>query len=265
MPAPEISVQLYSVHEALDADLDGTLGKLADIGLTKVEAFDFVRRVPELKASFEKYGLSSPTGHAILVEDAGVETPDGLLSVPPAEETFKAAAELGVGVVIDPFVPPAKWQTREQVEATASKLNSRAKEAAEHGLKVGYHNHDHEFRSVIDGRPAYDLFVELLDPEVALEVDLYWATAGGVDPAELLGRLGDRVVAVHMKDGPMREGITAAQLPDDQCPAGQGDVPLLPAVSAGSGVEYAVIEYDHYAGDIFDGIAQSYRYLSEQL
>ena len=28
---------------------------------------------------------------------------------------------------------------------------------------------------------------------------------------------------------------------------------------------YAVIEFDHYEGDVFDGIAQSYRYLSEIL
>ena len=33
MSTPEISVQLYSIHEALDADLDGSLGRLADIGL----------------------------------------------------------------------------------------------------------------------------------------------------------------------------------------------------------------------------------------
>lgn len=90
MPTPEISVQLYSIHAALDADLDGSLGTLADIGLRTVEAFDFVRRPDALKASFEKYGLSSPTAHAILIEE-DVATPDGLLTVPPAEETFAAA------------------------------------------------------------------------------------------------------------------------------------------------------------------------------
>ena len=96
MPTPEISVQLYSIHAALDADLDGSLGKIADIGLRTVEAFDFVRRADELKASFDKYGLSAPTAHAILIEDEGVATPDGLLTVPPAEETFAAANLLGV-------------------------------------------------------------------------------------------------------------------------------------------------------------------------
>jgi hypothetical protein len=101
---PEISVQLYAIHQALDQDLDGSLARVADIGLRMVEAFDFVRRAEPLRESLDRYGLSSPTAHAILIEEEGVATPDGLLSVPPTEETFAAAKTLGVNVVIDPFV-----------------------------------------------------------------------------------------------------------------------------------------------------------------
>jgi len=262
---PAISVQLYSIHAELDADLDGSLGRLADIGLRTVEAFDFVRRADELKTSFGKYGLSAPTAHAILIENEGVATPDGLLSVPPAEEVFAAANTLGVQVVIDPFVAPARWATRADVERNAERLNASARQAAEFGLKVGYHNHDHEFATQIDGRPALEVFAELLDPSVLLEVDLYWATAGGADPVALLQKLGERVVAVHIKDGPMRPGITAADMPSDQKPAGQGDVPLAAVLASKPELPYAVIEFDHYEGDIFDGIAQSYRFLTETL
>jgi sugar phosphate isomerase/epimerase len=264
MATAEVSVQLYSVHRPLEADLDGTLGRLADIGLRFVEAFDFVRRADALKTAFDRYGLSAPTGHAILIEDR-VDTPDGLLTVPPAEETFAAAASLGVSIVIDPFVAPARWQSLDDVRRNADRLNERAAQAASHGLRVGYHNHDHELSSMIDGKPALEVFAGLLDPTVALEVDLYWAAAGGQNPADLVGRLGDRVQAVHAKDGPMRPGISAAQLPTDQVPAGQGDVPLAAALAAGSSIDYAVIEFDHYEGDIFDGIAQSYAFLGSTL
>ena len=265
MSAPEISVQLYSIHPELDADLDGSLAKLAEIGLTKVEAFDFVRRADELKASFTKHGLSAPTGHAILIEDEGATTPDGLLTVPPVAETFAAAKTLGVQVVIDPYVGPDRWQTREQVQAIADRLNGRAAQAAEHGLKVGYHNHDHELSQTIDGRPVLEVFAELLDPSVLLEVDLYWAAAGGADPLALVLRLGDRVHAVHIKDGPLRPGLSAAKLPDDQQPAGQGDVPLAAVLDGADQIAYAVIEFDHYEGDTFDGIAQSFAYLTSRL
>ena len=265
MRNPKISIQLYSIHEALDADLDGSLGKLSEIGLQTVEAFDFVRRVDALKTSFAKYGLDSPTAHAILIEDEGVATPDGLLTVPPAEETFAAAADLGIKVVIDPFVAPDRWTTLADVQRNAERLNVRAGQAAEHGLRVGYHNHDHELSTMIDGRPALEVFADLLDPTVALEVDLYWATAGGADLVELLDRLGDRVIAVHIKDGPMRPGISARELPTDQQPAGQGDVPLAAVLAADTAIEYAVIEFDHYDGDIFEGISESYRFLNSTL
>lgn len=264
MPAPEISVQLYSIHKALDADLDGSLGRLAEIGLTTVEAFNFVSRADELKTSFDRYGLTAPTAHAILIE-RDVKTPDGLLTVPPVEETFAAAQTLGVQVVIDPFVPPERWGTLDDVQRSADRLNEVAAQAAEHGLRVGYHNHEHELTSVIDGTPALEVFAGLLDPAVLLELDLYWAAASGVDPVQLLGRLGDRVHAVHVKDGPMREGITSRALPEDQLPAGQGDVPLTLSLRAAPSVKYAVIEFDHYAGDVFTGIAESHAYLTSTL
>ena len=94
-----------------------------------MEAFDFVRQVDALKAAFDKYGLKAPTAHAIMIEDAGVKTPDGLLSVPPPEETFAAANALGVEVVIDPFVAPDRWATLDDVKRNADKLNERAAQA----------------------------------------------------------------------------------------------------------------------------------------
>ena len=38
------SIQLFTVREALEADLDGTLAALAARGFTAVEPYDFVRR-----------------------------------------------------------------------------------------------------------------------------------------------------------------------------------------------------------------------------
>jgi sugar phosphate isomerase/epimerase len=152
------------------------------------------------------------------------------------------------------------------VQRSADTINARADQAASYGLRVGYHNHDHELSALIDGRPALEVFAGLLDPAVLLEVDLYWAAAGGADPADLLQRLGDRVHAVHIKDGRMRPGITARMTPKTpQLPAGRGDVPLRAALSAGTAVAYAVIEFDRYDGDIYEGITESYDFLTSTL
>jgi sugar phosphate isomerase/epimerase len=263
--SPRISLQLYSVNDALSADLAGGVARLAELGFDTVEAFDFVRRAPELKAEFDRNGITAATGHAFLVATE-LTFPDGtVIEIPSHADTFAAAKELGLSYVIDPFVAPDQWTTREGVEATAAALNAAAVEAAKHGISVGYHNHDHELRPTIDGVPSLEVLASLLDPAVKLEVDLYWAAAAGVDPVALLERLGDRVIAVHVKDGPIGDHIQTGVPPVDQVPAGQGDVPLAAALAAAPSVEYAVIEFDGYAGDIFDGVAASRAFLVETL
>jgi hypothetical protein len=49
----------------------------------------------------------------------------------------------------------------------------------------------------------------------------------------------------------------------DQRSAGQGEVPLLDCLAAAPSTEFGVIEFDHYRGDIFDGIQGSVAYLNE--
>ena len=84
-----------SVNDALNADLDGGLSKLASIGLRFVEAFDFVRRPTELARHWIAMG-SRTTGHAFLVSEE-IRRRDGTVTpVPPHQETFAAARELGL-------------------------------------------------------------------------------------------------------------------------------------------------------------------------
>jgi sugar phosphate isomerase/epimerase len=97
----------------------------------------------------------------------------------------------------------------------------------------------------------------LLDPRVVLEVDLYWVARGGVDPVALLERLGERVVAVHAKDGTLDPEAVAAYPPADQVPAGAGVVPLADAIAAAPALELAIVEFDHYEGDLFDAVEKS--------
>ena len=63
------------------------------------------------------------------------------------------------------------------------------------------------------------MLADRLEPEVVLEVDTYWAYAGGADVPALLARLGDRVVALHIKDG------DGSLDPSKQVPVGSGVLP----------------------------------------
>lgn len=266
---PETSVQLYTLAAEFSADMEGSLDKLAAIGLRNVEAFDFVRRPDEIRAALDASGLASPTGHAPLLSDE-LWTPDGSIPTPAPEVVFEAAAKVGLKTVIDPFVAPDRWFTLEGVTDIADRLNALVDTAATFGLEVGYHNHAQEFVADFDGQTAYERFVELTDERVVLELDLYWALTGGQDVAALVSRLGDRLVAAHVKDGiapasnPFAPGAGDFGSDSlDQRHAGTGDVPLADALRAASALKYAVIEYDKAPGDVFADIAASYAFLIE--
>ncbi|MGT2426482.1 sugar phosphate isomerase/epimerase family protein [Amnibacterium kyonggiense] len=269
MALPRASVQLYTLADEFAADMQGSLERLAAIGLRNVEAFDFVRRPEEIRAALDAAGLASPTGHAPLLSDT-LWTPDGSIPTPKPEVVLEAAATIGMTTVIDPFVPVERWLTEDGVQDLADRINAAAEVAAGFGLTVGYHNHAQEFIASFDGRTAYERFVELTDERVVLELDLFWALTGGQDPVALTRRLGDRLIAQHVKDGvapesnPFAPGAPAFGSDSlDQRRAGEGDVPLADALRAATALQYAVIEYDHAPGDVFEDVAASYAFLIE--
>lgn len=265
---PQASVQLYSLASEFSDDMQGSLDKLAVLGLRNVEAFAFVDRPDEIRAALDASGLASPTGHAPLLSDE-LWTPDGSIPTPAPEVVFEAAARIGMQTVIDPFVAPERWLSEEGVADIAERLNRAADVAATFGLSVGYHNHAQEFIADFGGQSAYERFVELTDERVQIELDLFWALTGGQDVPALVARLGDRLTAVHVKDGVVPAtnpwGPDASELSSgvlDQRHAGTGDVPLAAALRAGTAIRYAVIEYDKAPGNVFDDIAASLAFLT---
>ena len=268
MTLPVASVQLYTLAKEFTNDMSGSLDKLAAIGLSHVEAFDFVGRPTEIRAALDASGLSSPTGHAPLLSDE-LWTPDGSIPTPAPEVVFEAAATLGMTTVIDPFVAAERWLTEDGVKDIADRLNAAAEVAATFGLSVGYHNHAQEFVASFDGQTAFERFVATTDERVLIELDLFWALTGGQDGPALVSALGQRLVAVHVKDGiapaenPFAPGAAAfgSETLDQRRP-GEGQVPLVESLAAGEGaIKYAVIEYDNAPGDVFADIQASYDFL----
>jgi sugar phosphate isomerase/epimerase len=266
---PEASVQLYTLAAEFSADMEGSLDKLAAIGLRNVEAFDFVRRPEQIRRALDAAGLASPTGHAPLLSDT-LWTPDGSIPTPAPEVVFEAAATVGLTTVIDPFVAKERWFTHDGVKDIAERMNALVDTAASFGLRVGYHNHAQEFVASFDGRTAFEEFIALTDERVAVELDLYWALTGGQDVPALAARIGERLVAVHVKDGVAPEtnpfGPDATEFGSadlDQRRPGDGDVPLAEALRAAAAVRYAVIEYDRAPGEVFADIAASFDFLQK--
>jgi sugar phosphate isomerase/epimerase len=190
MTGPGLGVQLYSVRDDISAAaLPGTLRRLAAMGFTHVEPYDILGDTEGLRTALAESGLRADTAHAKITE---LDT----------DTVLDAAERLGVGTVVVPWVDPERIADRAGIETFAAEVNEAARTAAERGIRVGYHNHDFEFRQKVDGRHAYEVLVSLLDPAVVLEVDTFWASVGGADVFELLPRLSDRVRFLHVKNEP---------------------------------------------------------------
>ena len=243
MPNPDaLAIQLYTVRRELADDLDGTLAALADIGFRKLEAFDLLAFADRLHEPVRRLGLAVPSAHV-----------DVLASDPAA--VVGAAHDLGVATVVQPWTDPSRWRDEASIAELAGALSEKARDLASDGLRVGYHNHHFELASQVGDRHALEVFAERLDPSVVLEVDAYWAFAGGADVPALLRTLGDRVVALHVKDG---DGSLDTSR---QVPAGQGVVPI-PAILDAAPRALPIVELDDTAGDMLDAVRAGFTYLA---
>lgn len=98
-----LSLQLYTVRDALSTDMPGTLERVAGLGFRNVEAFDFVGHAAELRAAYDAVGLRAPSAHASFLSDQ--LTPDSeRAEVATIEHVLDEASALGVEILIDPFV-----------------------------------------------------------------------------------------------------------------------------------------------------------------
>jgi len=128
------------------------------------------------------------------------------------------------------------------------------------GIRFGYHNHAFEFMRAGQGRQTlYDLLIESENPELFLELDVYWADHAGVNPVRLFERCKGRMPVIHVKDKEIsQEGQPV------MAPIGEGNLDwegIIPACRE-AGVEWYAVEQDECRRDPFDCLRSSFEYLS---
>ena len=142
----------------------------------------------------------------------------------------------GTDDVIIMYQPDERFASLEAISELAAELDALANQLATEGMRLHYHNHDHEFIE-IDGEPAlYHLYRET--ERLHFELDLGWAGAGGVDPADFLSSIGDRVTHIHLKDMQFDERAFIT--------VGEGDLDIERAIETARdvGVEWILYEND---------------------
>jgi sugar phosphate isomerase/epimerase len=237
-----VSIQLYTLRDQLTSDRDATLAAVAAMGVDEVEPFG-IENFDWLPEALASAGLKAGSAHA------------GLLADP--EKVLGAAKALGARTVFQPYWDAEKWQDAAGIRELADGLNAQVDAFADAGLAIGYHNHDFEFTAPdVDGVPAYDYFVSLLDERVVLEVDTYWAASGGRDVPALLDTYGDRITHLHVKDGPLQPSRSGAA----NVVLGTGLMDIPPILDA-SPKRTWVCEFDFAAVDPIEEVRQSIAYL----
>jgi len=207
----QIGIQLYSIRDLIgspekyDANHVDLFSRLSAMGYTTVETCwygdgKFFGHTPaEFKADLEAAGLSAISTHVgsgLSEEEIAAHDFSGHMDWwKTCIESHKA---IGCKYIVVPgFGIPS---TLEGLKTYCDYFTEVGKLCAEQGIKFGYHNHSHEFKKLED-KVIYDFMLENTDPAyVFFEMDVYWATRGGVSPVEYFKKYPGRFSLLHIKD-----------------------------------------------------------------
>jgi sugar phosphate isomerase/epimerase len=284
---PRLGLQLFTVPVLLEKDLEAGLRQIAQIGYKELELFGpypfsvpsaharwrevtpslkftqsgyFGATAKQFKVLLDRYGLSAPSAHIDL------ETLQQRLS-----QTADAAHLLGHRYVGISSLPATMRRTPDDYRRAADQFNELGARMAKHDFRFLYHNHGYGLLPV-EGKMPLRALIERVDPKVVgLEMDIFWTTAGGADPVDMLDAFPGRYKLMHLKDMKQRVRFDGdggdppqwVKLFPYVTNSGQGVLDIANTVwhARSAGVEHFIVEYDQ-AADPVGTLTASYRFLS---
>lgn len=223
-----IGIQMYMMRDEMRADLDGSLARVARLGYEEVEWWGNWNRTPaQLRTRLDELGLRVPTSH--VGSDA--------LETAALDATLDGAATMGIHTVIVAGMGRGYTDDADGWKRAAGLLSAAGAKAAPLGLRIGYHNHDREFKK--HGiMSALEILIKESDPSsVDFQLDCYWAFKGGADPLTFLKAHKDRIAHLHLKDA-------AAAAPNRQVDLGKGTIDWKSIISTGLAQRVVTVTLD---------------------
>jgi sugar phosphate isomerase/epimerase len=267
-----LGVQLYTLFNVIEADVKGSLKKVADIGYKEIEsAFSklpgyYGMKPKEFASLCKELGLSWKSHHVLgapfkMPKGMKMPTgPDGKPMTLPAhmrnlrddmQQLVDEAAEGGISYLVCANIPT---ESLEEIKSSTEILNKTGEACKKAKIQFCYHNHDMEFKQV-DGQIPYHLLLSDTQADlVKMELDLAWATKAGVDPVTLFKAHPGRFPLLHVKDISKDFGTLE--------PVGEGvvDFKHIFANAKLAGAKHYFVEHD-MPKDAFASIATSYKNL----
>jgi sugar phosphate isomerase/epimerase len=264
-------VQLYVLRALLAKDFDGTLAKVAALGIKNVEFAGFYgRTAKEVRTSLSNAGLAASGAHCLLAsmsDDEVRRTIDfchevGMPYMVAAVPSRKPLSPSGSGKAAsgNPFdhmeVEDWRW--------SAERFNAIGSRVRDAGMRFAYHNHNIEVQKCGDVA-ALDEMLRLTDPSVVgFEFDIGNFVAGGGNPYPYLEKYPGRFELAHVKEwaAPFTPTITI-NFPK-YAPFGQGKTnwkELLHALGETSVKEVFIEQDGTDSGDEVGAVRQAYDFL----
>lgn len=185
-----IGLQLYSVRVDAEKDLSGTIAKVAKMGYEGVEfAGYYGHSAKDIRKMLDDNGLVC----------CGTHTAMETLADDKLADTIAFNKTIGNKYLIVPWLKPDEANARQAWLTYAKRFNELAEKVRPHGMKVGYHNHAHDFAPV-DGTTGWDLLASNTSKDVIMQFDTGNALSGGGDPMVYLKRYPDRATTIHIKE-----------------------------------------------------------------
>ena len=198
-------IQLYSVRDDMKKDPSGTLKQLADMGYKYVEHANYVDRkfygwnAKEFKKVLDDLGLQMKSGHTVMNAKAWDEGKNEFTDA--WKYTVDDAAIVGQEYVISPSLDESYRKDIDRLKRFLAVFNKSGELCKKSGMKFGYHNHDFEFNTQVDGQRLYDIILKETDPALVIQqMDMGNMYSAGGRPLELLRQYPGRFKSFHVKD-----------------------------------------------------------------
>ena len=261
-----VGLQLYSIRDAMAADVLGTLQKVSDLGYKNLELANYSNGMFYGYAPKEFKKMVNDLGMDILSSHAAVESTG--ITIENAQKMADDHAEVGVKYCVQPWVneQDRKIETYKSMVADWNKVGEIMQGV---GIQFGYHNHNFEFATIDGIVPFYDIYMKELDPElVTMELDLFWATKGGQDPVDMFNKYPGRFKLLHLKDMTLNNAPYYDVIKDDITSVGGGliDFKRILAAKEIAGTKYTFVEDDNQGnGKPFEALELSISNLTTKI
>jgi sugar phosphate isomerase/epimerase len=267
----EFGVQLYVLRALLAKDFDGTLAKVAAIGIKHVEFAGFYgRKAKEVRTSLANAGLTASGAHCVqasMPDDEIGRTIDfchevGMPYMIAAVPSIKPGTSTADG-------KPKSGNPFEHIELedfrwSAERFNAIGARVRDAGMRFAYHNHNIEAQRYGDVA-GFDEMLRLTDPAlVGMEFDTGNFIAGGGDPYPYLEKYPHRFELAHVKEWVTPFAPTVTSNFPKYAPFGQGKTDWKKMLGGlkKAGVKQVFIEQDGTAsGDEVGVVRQAYQFL----